>query len=293
MSQLRKYLSLPYLLQYPTLIVIIVMMIFPTLWTIELSMTNLYLKEGWTSDFIAIDNYVKAFQDPLFYKYMVNSVIWSVGSQVGHFFIGFAFALLMTVSFRGRGFFRGLFFIPWVIPTAVVGVTWRWVLSPDLGMYTNILRDIGLLSGKDVILWLTSDEWTWLSVIYVNWWKAYSFDYVVLLAALQAIPVEIIESSKVDGANIVNRFRYITLPFLKPVITMLWLLGLVWTFINFEVIWLLTQGGPRDYTMTYAPYVYQLSFRFWRFGYAAAVGVIGLIVCLIFAILYIRRYMKD
>jgi len=269
------------------------MMIFPTLWTIQLSFTDLYLKKGYDSNFIGIENYIAAFKDPKFMPYMVNSVIWAVGSQVGHFFIGFAFALLMMVQFRGRGVVRGLLFMPWVIPVAVTGVVWRWVLSPDLGMYTQILRDFGFLGESEVILWLTSDSWTWLSLIYVNWWKAYAFDYVVLLAALQSIPTEIIESSKVDGASIVGRFRYITVPFLRPVITMLWLLGLVWTFINFEMIWLLTQGGPRDYTMTYAPYVYMLSFRFWRFGYGAAVGIIGLLVCLVFALIYIRRYMKD
>jgi ABC-type sugar transport system permease subunit len=285
------FLKLPYILQYPVVAFSVLLLLYPLAYVFWLSTVKLNLHESWVPEFVGLGNYIKMFADPLFYYTLWNSLIWSLGSTIGHFCLGLGFALLMNEEFKGRAFFRGVFFIPWVVPITVTGIIWRWVLSPDWGLYTNILRTLGILGEKEVIDWLADPNLTWPMVIYVNLWKAYPFMYVCFLSALQTIPPTLYEAAQIDGAGTLDRFRYITWPILKPVSALMFLLGTIWTFINFEVIWLLTSGGPGYFTTTYAPYVYILSFKFWRFGDGAAYGVFGLIICLIFAAIYIKRFM--
>ena len=279
--------------QIPILIIILSLYVYPLIYSIWLSFHKLYIYESWIPTPVGFQNYIKLFfEDPLLGKLIYNSIIWVVGSNIGHFTLGLLFAILMNQKFRGRSIFRGIFFIPWVVPVVVVGVVWRWMLHPDWGLYNGILRMIGLLGKKDYIDWLGDPHFTWFSVIYVNWWKAYPFMYINFLAALQSIPEEIIESCKIDGANALQRFRYIIWPMILPVSLLMLLLGTVWTFINFNMIWLLTSGGPGYETTTYGPYTYMNSFQYWRLGYGAAVGVAGLVLCLIFTVIYVWFFLR-
>jgi len=278
--------------QLPTFFVSMALIIYPLLYVIYLSFNELNLYVSMDTVFVGINNYRMLLSDEHFVEALTNSFIFVLGSTPMHFLLSLAFALIANEEFKGRSLYRGIMFAPWVMPIVVASVIWRWMLHPDWGIYNNIFRLLGLLGGTQTIGWLTDSNLVWLGVCYVNWIKNYPFMFVNILAALSSVPVELYEAAKIDGANAISRFRYITLPTIKPVCYLMLLLGVINTFINFEVIWLLTEGGPGWATTTYGIYVYILSFQEWKLGYGAAFGIVGLIVSLIFALLYIKYFME-
>jgi multiple sugar transport system permease protein len=150
-----------------------------------------------------------------------------------------------------------------------------------------LLTEIGLI--KEYVTFLGDERWVWLSIIVVGTWNWFAFDYVSILAGLQTIPSDLGEAAEIDGANEIQLFRYVTLPLLRPVLAVLVLLEVIWTVRDFATIWTLTEGGPGHFTMTLSPLVYITSFKFFRLGYGASIGMWILLISMVFTIIYLRQ----
>lgn len=288
--QIKKN-KIAYLLLAPALGIVVLVYLYPLIDAARLSFFKLYLLRSPTPKFVGFGNFRKLLADPIFRTTMINSIYWVVGSNICHFSIGLGLALLMNQVLKFRGLFRGIFLVPWVTPIAVVGILWKWIYNTQWGLLNLTLMDIGILSQP--VEWLGNSKTMWSAIIFANAWKAYGFMYICFLAGLQNIPPQLHEAAKIDGASAWNRFIYVTLPLLRPVITVVIILGIAWTYNDFNMVWLLTQGGPGYASMVYGPFVYKNAFQYYRFGYASAAAVVGFSLMVIFAIFYLKKMELD
>lgn len=280
------------LLAAPAVLAILVFIAYPVLDGIRLSFTNLYLLRGpEIADFVGLQNYATFLDDPKFPLYVRNTALWVVGCIASQFVLGLTLALLLNRRMRFRGAYRALAIVPWVMPPVVAGIVWRWIFNAQWGILNGLLLSLGLIAQP--LNWLSDTTLVWVSVLAVALWKSVPFWYVNLLAGLQVIPRELYEAARIDGAGAWAAFWHITLPMLRPVIAVLLLLETIWRANDFAMIWVLTEGGPGDTTMTMAPLVYATSFKYYRMGLGAAEGVLLMLVMLVFAVIYLRRVRFD
>ena len=236
--------------------------------------------------FSGLANYTKIFHDPTFGPALLHTVVFTGVSLVFQFSIGMALAVFFAQSFRLSATLRALFLVPWLLPLIVSASTWSWLLNSDSGVVNAALH----AAGVEPVNWLTSPQWALTSVIIANIWIGIPFNLVVLYSGLRAVPAEIYEAAALDGATGWATFRRITFPLLRPVSAITLLLGLVYTLKVFDIIWIMTKGGPTDASTTFATWSYRLSFGnlLPAFGPGAAVGNLLIIMALIFGLLYIR-----
>jgi multiple sugar transport system permease protein len=237
--------------------------------------------------FSGLDNYRKVVADPTFGPALLHTVVFTGVSLLFQFTIGLALAVFFSQHFRLSATLRALFLVPWLLPLIVSASTWSWMLNSDSGIVNTALKAIGI----DPVNWLTSPHWALTSVIIANIWIGIPFNLVVLYSGLQAIPTELHEAAALDGATGWQRFRRITFPLLRPVSAIVLLLGLVYTLKVFDIIWIMTKGGPTDASTTFATWSYRLSFGnlLPQFGPGAAVGNLLIVTALIAGLLYARR----
>jgi multiple sugar transport system permease protein len=283
--RLDKYL--PYALLFPSLVWIIMIIAYPIVYNIWLSFhKSTYGIE--LGPFIGFDNYIKIFlADDVFWQDFINSVIWTIGNLFFQTIIGLGGALLLNQAIRGRELIRGLVILPWVIPTVVITLVWRWMLEPDLGIINNILHYLKLITQP--VVYLGSPSLAMLTVIIINTWRFSPFAIVLILAGLQTIPRDVYESAKIDGASSIATFRYITFPMLSPILTFVGFIAFVWAFNMFDVIWLTTEGGPGNTTETLPVLVFRRAFKEYRMGQAAAITTFMFLFLLAFSFLLIKR----
>jgi multiple sugar transport system permease protein len=236
--------------------------------------------------FAGLDNYTEVFSDPTFTPALIQTVVFTVVSIFFQFSIGMAVAVFFAQHFPLSGTLRALFLVPWLLPLIVSASTWSWMLNSDSGVVNWTLG----LVGASPVHWLTSPTWSLVSVIIANVWIGIPFNLVVLYSGLQAIPSSIDEAAALDGANGWQRFWRITFPLLRPVSAITLLLGLVYTLKVFDIIWIMTKGGPTDSSITFATWSYRLGFGSLlpKFGPGAAVGNLLIILALVFGLIYIR-----
>jgi len=222
--------------------------------------------------FIGLENYRELLlDDPFFWQVVRNGFIFTIGSVVLKLFVGMIMALVLNQPLVWRGLWRGLLLMPWVAPTVVTALSWRWILDLT-GVLNLMLRDLGLM--RTPIPWLAQYGPAMFSLVLVNTWHGFPFFGITLLAGLQAIPQELYEAADIDGASVWQRFRYVTMPSLRTVILVVTILSTIWTFNDFSVVWLLTGGGPGHATDVFATYTYKLGFITSRLGYGQTVSVI-------------------
>ncbi len=236
--------------------------------------------------FAGLSNYFDVFADPTFGPALAQTVVFTVVSLAFQFVLGLALAVFFVQHFPLSATLRGLFLVPWLLPLIVSASTWSWMLNSDSGIVNAALGAIGI----DPVNWLTSPRWSLTSVIIANIWIGIPFNLVVLYSGLQGIPSHISEAAAIDGANGWQRFWQITLPLLRPVSAITLLLGLVYTLKVFDLIWIMTRGGPTDSSTTFATWSYRLGFGSLlpEFGPGAAVGNLLIVLALIFGLVYIR-----
>ena len=239
--------------------------------------------------FVGFAQYQKLFADPLFPKTLANTVYWTTASVGGQFIVGFVLAMALNETIRHRNFFRGVLLTPWVIPSIVSAFVWYCIFNPEFGILNVILTDLGVIPGFKA--WLMDPDLAMPCLILANVWKTFPFMMLMLLAGLQTIPVDVVEAAKVDGANALHRFRYVTVPLLKPIIILVTILSFIWESQNFTLIWVVTQGGPMFSTETFVVRIYKLAFQGYDFAYAAAYGTLWLIILLGLTIVYLRLVM--
>jgi len=272
----------------PLLLCIALFIIYPIYKVISLSLYSqiVYLPDKRT--FVGFENYIKIFSDSGFWNSISNSLIWTVGSIILQLILGITIAVLLNKKFPGVNIVRGVILFSYLVPEIVAVVVWKFMLSESTGIINYFIREFLHLTPP---LWFSSRV-AMLGVIIVNVWKYFPFMVIVFLAQLQGIDKTQYEAARIDGANSLKEFWYITFPFLKPVIVIAIMLRSVFTLQNFNLIALFTGGGPLDYTTTLPIEIYDTTFKEFYLGKGAAMSAIMFIIILIMSFGYLRAYDK-
>jgi len=289
--QLRK--STNYLFIVPMLIFIILMMAYPIFVNIQMSLYDVTVTTFRSGNalFVGLDNYLKLLQDPAFLKAVALSFVFTSTSILLQFSIGFALALFFNRPFPGNGVFRAMLLLAWLLPAVVVGNIFRWIFDGDYGVFNYFLQSLGLMQEKKY--WLLDPNTALFGTILANAWVGIPFNLMLLLAGLQNISATLYEAASIDGANAVDRFFYITLPMMRPVALGILLLTFIYTFKVFDLIYIMTAGGPVDATTVLPIQIYRLNFSFFRFAQGAAAAVLLLLGLLCLAIGYSRLIQRE
>ncbi len=257
----------------PSLITILVVAVYPIFHCIYLSTQRIDLKLPQLGQtFVGIGNYVEVFGDGRMWSALANTLVFTFGSVGLELLLGIGMALVMHRHFKGRGLFRTTVLIPWAVPTVVAGMMWAWIYNDQYGILNHLLASLGLIDGY--VAWLGTQKTAMLSLIFADVWKTTPFMALLLLAGLQMIPEELYEAARVDGAGRFARFFRITLPLLTPTILVALLFRAMDAFRIFDLVFVLTGGGPGNSTETMSLYAYKYLFSYLEFGHGSALAVV-------------------
>jgi multiple sugar transport system permease protein len=234
----------------------------------------------------SLRNYVALAEDEVVWTAATNTATFTVLSVLGHLALGLGVALLLNQPIPGRAVFRNLALLPWMLPPAVVATGWAWLYHNPFGMLNPLLTGLGLLGAPRA--WLASPDTAMGAVIVANLWRGFPFISLVLLAGLQAIPGTLYEAAGVDGAGPWARFRHVTLPGLRRVMLIALTLDIINTVKYFDLIWVMTAGGPANRTEVLSTLIYRLAFQFFRTGRAAALAMVMVAALAVFSVFYVR-----
>lgn len=242
-------------------------------------------------NFIWFGNFSLLFKNKAFWEVTIRSVVWTVLAVSSKTLAGLIIALILNVKFVGRRIYRTLVIIPWASSVPVSAMLWQWTFNSEFGLLNYTLKATGLWDNPP--LWLAYPRSAFFANLYVDIWIGIPFMAMVILAGLQAIPQDIYESAKVDGASAWVSFWQITLPMLRNVLLIATLLSSLWTFNDFNVIYILTKGGPINKTDILITFIYKYSFKFLKFGPAAAMAVITFVILLAVSLIYAWFYFRS
>lgn len=239
--------------------------------------------------FVGFDNYIKFLQDPVLGKSVINTFVFTIGCLIFQFLIGFALALFFHKKFSFAKPIRGLMMIPWMIPITITGLMFKFMFTSNVGIFNELLKGIGLLP----VDWLLQADTAMFALIFANIWIGIPFNMILLSAGLTTIPEELYEGAAIDGASRTQSFFRITLPLLKPAIESVLVLGFIYTFKVFDLVYVMTNGGPVDSTQLLSNYSYKLSFSLFRYSEGATVANILFVILFIVSLLYIRYFNRN
>lgn len=281
---------LAYILIAPTILFLIAFMFYPIVYVFVMSLFKTNRLSDLTS-FAGFANYAARFQDREFWAVLLRSLSWtSIGVAV-KFLAGMCIALLLNVKYSGRKVARMLFIIPWASSVPISALLWQWVYHPEFGLLNHSLKISGLWANPPI--WLGRPTSAFIGCIWVDIWVGIPFFALVFLAGMQAVPLELYESAHIDGAGPVRRFFSITVPGLRDLILISTLLSAIWTFNDFNVIFILTRGGPAGATDILITSVYMSAFVFQKFDQAAVMAVVTFVILTIVSVIYARFYFKT
>jgi multiple sugar transport system permease protein len=282
-SPLRRQETIAgYLFLLPNILGFLVFSSIPVVATFSISLLDWDLIRA--PRFVGIDNYVKLLtDDAVFRKVLFNTAYYVVGTVPAGIILSLLLALAMNANVRGIALFRVIFFIPVISASVAVAVMWRWLYNTDFGLINLFLTSVGLKG----VPWLSSTAWAMPAVILMAIWKSLGYNMVIFLAGLQSIPAHLHEAAAIDGANGVQRFRYITLPLLAPTTFFVLVISVISSFQVFDLAFVLTKGGPGDATNTMVMYIYNQAFQFFHMGYAAAIAWV------LFAIIFVITLLQH
>lgn len=273
----------PYWFLAPAVALLLGLTVYPLFYIVRLS---LYRMSPAGETFVGADNFLRLARDPLFFQSLGQTLILTVGALALEFGLGLGLALLLDSQIRGRNLWRSLLLLPMILPPVVVGVIWRLIYNPNFGVLNGALQLAGVDTSR--LTWLADPSVALVAVMVVDVWEWTPFVFLILLAGLQAIPEEPYEAARIDGASAWQTFRHVTLPLLAPAILVALLLRTMDLLRIFDQVFILTQGGPGFATETTSLYIYKTAFRFFDFGYAAAMSLLLLVGTLIASRLYLR-----
>lgn len=282
----RRYALLGVLLIAPTVLVFCAVIVYPLVSALYLSLFSIYtptLQGG----FVGLDNYVALLAGGTFWPALANTLIWTAGTLSLQIVFGIALALLLNENILFRSLARSLILFPYFVSTVVAVLVWRWLFNDLYGLANHLLMLGGIIDMP--VDWLGRMPNAMLSVIVIGAWKYFPFVVIAVLARLQTIPEQLYEAATIDGAGPVGRFFDVTLPQLREVLAVVILLRAIWDFKEFDLIYLLTGGGPLNHTRTLPLAVYQEAFGLNRMGMASATAVLMMLVMLVFMLTYLRR----
>ena len=276
----------PYLLLIPSLIPIVVILIYPICETFVISLFKMNPMRPDADLFIGLGNYIKLFHEESFFLGLKNSLELTLVTVVGSNLVGLGLALLLNMEFKGRGIFRALVIIPWTLPAVAAVLIWIWILDYQVGVAHYILSIAGIV--KESIPWLSSTQMAMVSVIIVCIWKQFPISCIMYLASLQTVDHTQYEAAEMDGANLIQKFFCITLPGIAASGGVVLLLTSVWAFREFTIIQIMTNGGPSRATETLVVQSYLEAFNNFNYGYASSLGMITFAISLIFSVVYYK-----
>lgn len=247
-----------------------------------LSFTDTRLLMPTAGEFVGLENYATLLAGSGLTNSIWLTLLYTVGTVACSLTIGTVAALALNTSFPGRAVARGIFIAPWAVPAVAVSLIFSWMYNPDNGVFNRLVTMIG----GDPQQWLVDPAWGLAAVTLASVWKVAPFVMLVVLASLQSVPEELLEAARVDGADALSRIRDVTIPHIMPTIRIAGLLMTVWSIRRFEIIWLLTGGGPVNATNTIVINVYREAFQNSRLGSAAAIGMVGLVISITVTIIY-------
>ena len=274
----------------PIFLLLVIMFGYPLIKSVVMAFQNYKLGNAnvYFNDFA---NFHKMFGDKDFLLLLKNSVVYVVVSVFGQFIGGLILALCLRDKFKGRGIYQSIVFLPWAFSAFVVGLVFRWSFNGEYGVVNDVLMKLGII--KKGIAWLGTPGLSLVVVILAMIWIGIPFFGIMILAALQSISDEIYEAADMDGCGMFRKFFSLTLPYIKPTVIMTILLRTIWIFNSFDLVVIVTQGGPANYSQTLPSYMYTKAFSGYDFGLAGAFGVLLMVILGVYAVLFLKLSNYD
>src|SRR5690606_39682987 len=282
--------SLPYFLILPSLLLAAVVIFWPVVHLVEIASHNVN-RFGQLRDFNDGANFAALFASPDFMNALWRTAFWTIAVVGGALLVSIPVAIILNMDFYGRSVARVIVMLPWAVSLTMTAIVWRWALNGESGMLNSALRNLGIIDTN--IQWLASAVTAFPMQIMVGILVTVPFTTTIFLGGLSSIPDDLYEASSLEGANLWQQFRQITLPLLKPFINIAIVLNTVYVFNSFPIIWVMTQGGPANSTDILVTHLYKLAFRLGKLGEASAVSLIMLAILLVFTAIYIRLAMRG
>jgi len=281
-----------YYLILPSLILITLLNLVPLVEGFIISVQRQNMIRPNPTAFVGFRHYHQAlFEEDILWASLGRTLIWTAGSVIGGYIVALLLALLLNRDIWGRSLFRALLLVPWVMPDVATALLWKWLYADQYGVINHLLLAIGLASKP--VQWLAEPRLAMASVIIVQIWKLTPVMFIVLLAALQNVPKELHEAAELDGAGAMQRFRFVTFPVIRPTSVIITLLASIWTFQSFDIVYLLTGGGPADATQILSTLIYQKAFWASTIGYASALGMLMLVCLMLLSVIYLVVYRSQ
>ena len=274
----------------PIFLLLVIMFGYPLIKSVVMAFQNYKLGNAnvYFNDFA---NFQKMFGDKDFPLLLKNSIVYVIVSVFGQFIGGLILALCLRDKFKGRGIYQSIVFLPWAFSAFVVGLVFRWSFNGEYGVVNDVLMKLGII--KKGIAWLGTPGLSLVVVILAMIWIGIPFFGIMILAALQSIPDEIYEAADMDGCGMFRKFFSLTLPYIKPTVIMTILLRTIWIFNSFDLVVIVTQGGPANYSQTLPSYMYTKAFSGYDFGLAGAFGVLLMVILGVYAVLFLKLSNYD
>ncbi|MDD3206443.1 MAG: sugar ABC transporter permease [Lachnospiraceae bacterium] len=294
MKKFFQYDNIGYLFVLPAFAYMLFFVGYPIVSNIILSFQDVTLKtlKADTKAFVGFQNYIELFQqDHVLMTSLWNTLFFTVACLLFQFVIGFALAVFFNKNFKIAKPIRGLLMMPWMIPITVTALIFKFMFGTDVGIINYFLQGLGLISNN--IDWLTNPKTAMIAVVIANIWIGIPFNMILISTGLTTIPKELYESASIDGANKFHLFTKITLPLLKPTIESVLILGFIYTFKVYDLIYVMTSGGPVNSTQVLSTYSYKLSFELFKYSKGAAVANILFVILFIISLIYLKYVYSE
>lgn len=277
-----------YLYTLPALLFLVGFILFPIGYNIVISFKQVDMMTlNGVQPFVGAANYLTVIRDKIFSRSFANTLIFTVSSLVFQFIIGFALALLFSKKFPGNTIARGLMLICWLVPLMSVASVWKWIFASDSsGIINYLLLKLHII--QEPIGWLLNGKTAMLALIFTNIWRGVPFNMMLIATGITMLPMDVFEAASIDGANRWQKFKYMTMPLLKPTLISVLTLGFIYTFKTFDLVYIMTGGGPLNGTEILATMSYGLTFEDFEFGQGSAVANIMLVVLLFVGMINIK-----
>lgn len=280
----------PLLYIAPSFLLAFIIISYPIIDLIRLSLNDVGTF-GDLKGFNGFLNYKDVFEDELFFEVLLRTFYWTIFVVIGTIIISLPIALILNEDFYGKGIARTIIMLPWAISLAMTAIIWKWLLNPDYGMLNHFLLSIGLISEN--IGWLADASTAFPIQILIGILVSIPFTISIFLGGLTSIPTDIYEAAYLDGSSYLQRLRTLTIPLMKPFISIAIVLNVIYVFNSFPIIWILTEGGPSNSTDILPTYLYKIAFQYGEIGLAASISIIMLSILLIFTFIYAYVAMRG
>lgn len=269
----KTFMGLVFIL--PALLGVFIFIIIPVIFSFGLSFVKWDLLSK--PEFVGLNNYLEIFSDPIFGKIILNTIVFAISTSILGVIIPLTLACILNTKIRGSEFFKTAYFLPFITPMIVIAVIWQWIFDPNIGILNHVL--------KLHINWLYDANFAMPAIIIVSVWKLIGYNMVIFLSGLSALNQSLFEAAKIDGASAINTFKFITVPLLSPTIFFVVIITCINSFQIFDLIYLMTQGGPLDSTNVLVYAIYKNAFEYFKIGQASAIAYVLFVIILVLSLI--------